>query len=81
MKKTVLLTTIGVLFSCSNNNPITEQEVRDTILGMFDSFSVESDSKDNFYNFVTDDYILYEMGKAMTAADFIEFANSANNIT
>ena len=51
----------------------TEQEVRDTILGMFDSFSVESDSKDNFYNFVTDDYILYEMGKAMTAADFIEF--------
>ena len=59
MKKTVLLTTIGILFSCSNNNPITEQEVRDTILGMFDSFSVESDSKDNFYNFVTDDYILY----------------------
>jgi len=80
MKKTVLFTTIGILFSCSNNNPITEKEVRDTILGMFDSFSVESDSKDNFYNFVTDDYILYEMGKAMTAADFIEFANSFGTI-
>jgi len=69
------------LFSCTNNNkPITEEEVRSTILNMFDSFSVESDNMENFKNFVTDDYILYEMGQIMNADDFISFAKSFNTI-
>ena len=63
-----------------NNKPITEQEVKDTILGMFDSFSVESDNINNFKNYVTDDYVLYEIGKVMTADDFIEFAQTFNTI-
>ena len=63
-----------------NNKPITEQEVKDTILGMFDSFSVESDNINNFKNYVTDDYVLYEIGKVMTADDFIGFAQTFNTI-
>ena len=51
-----------------------------TLLGMFDSFSVESSNKNNFYNWVTDDYLLYEMGKTFTASEFLEFASSFNTI-
>ena len=47
---------------------------------MFDSFSVESDNINNFKNYVTDDYVLYEIGKVMTADDFIEFAQTFNTI-
>ena len=69
------------LFSCTNTSkPITEDEVRRTILNMLDSFSVESDNMENFKNFVTDDYVLYEMGQIMSADDFIAFAKSFNNI-
>ena len=69
------------LVSCNNSGkPITEEEVKSTILNMFNSFSVESDNMENFKNFVTDDYILYEMGEVMTADDFISFAKSFNTI-
>ena len=81
-KQKSLALTLSLLFtvSCVNNKPITEQEVKDTILGMFDSFSVESDNINNFKNYVTDDYVLYEIGKVMTADDFIEFAQTFNTI-
>ncbi len=69
------------LTSCNNSSkPITEEEVRKTILNMFDSFSVESNNINNFKNHVTDDYVLYEMGEIMTADDFIAFVQSFNII-
>ena len=80
MKKIIILA-ISLLFcSCSSNQKITEQDVMDTILGMFDSFSVESSDKTNFYNYVTDDYVLYEMGKKFNASEFLDFASSFNTI-
>ena len=54
----VLTAIIALSSSCTDNKPITEQEVKDTILGMFDSFSVESDDINNFKTFVTEDYVL-----------------------
>tara|TARA_B100002052_G_C15861729_1_gene590416 strand:+ start:899 stop:1363 length:465 start_codon:yes stop_codon:yes gene_type:complete len=80
MKKILLAIIVFFGISCNNSNEISEQEVKDTILGMFDSFSVESDDKNNFYNYVTDDYVLYEIGKEMNAAEFLEFASSFNTI-
>ena len=80
MKKIVLNLIVLLSFSCNNSNEITEQEVKDTILGMFDSFSVESDDKNNFYNYVTDDYVLYEIGKEMNAKEFLKFASTFNTI-
>ena len=80
MKKIFILSTTFLLCSCSSYQEITEQNVKDTILGMFDSFSVESNDKSNFYNYVTDDYILYEMGKKFNASEFIDFANSFGTI-
>ena len=52
----------------------------DTIQGMFDSFSVESSDNNNSYNYVTDDYVLYEMGKKFNASEFLDFASSFNII-
>ena len=80
MKKIILLSATILLCNCSNHKEITEQDVKDTILGMFDSFSVESSDKNNFYNYVTDDYLLYEMGRKFNASEFIDFANSFNTI-
>ena len=83
MKKPLILLISISLLSCSqvtNTDEITEQDVKDTILGMFNSFSVESSDKNNFYNYVTDDYVLYEIGKEMNATEFLEFASTFNTI-
>jgi hypothetical protein len=80
MKKRIILSITVLLFGCSSYQEITEQDVKDTILGMFDSFSVESSDKNNFYNYVTDDYVLYEMGKKFNASEFLDFASSFNTI-
>ena len=69
-----------LLNGCTSNQKISEEEVMNTLLGMFDSFSVESSNKENFYNWVTDDYVLYEMGRTFTASEFLEFASSFNTI-
>ena len=80
MKKIMILSINLLLFGCTSNERITEEDIMNTLLGMFDSFSVESSDKNNFYNWVTDDYLLYEMGKTFTASEFLEFASSFNTI-
>ncbi|WP_115460587.1 hypothetical protein [Winogradskyella aurantiaca] len=83
MRKFSILLIVVVFISCTQtttSNAITEQDVKDTILGMFESFSVESNDKANFYDYVTDDYVLYEIGKEMNAAEFLEFASTFNTI-
>ena len=80
MKKIMILSINLLLFGCTSNQRITEEDIMNTLLGMFDSFSVESSNKYNFYNWVTDDYLLYEMGKTFTASEFLEFASSFNTI-
>ena len=80
MKKIMILLIAFLLNGCTSNQKISEQEVMNTLLGMFDSFSVESSNKENFYNWVTDDYVLYEMGRTFTASEFLEFASSFNTI-
>ena len=80
MKKIMILLVAFLLNGCTSNQKISEEEVMNTLLGMFDSFSVESSNKENFYNWVTDDYVLYEMGRSFTASEFLEFASSFNTI-
>ena len=64
----------------NKHSQITEAEVVDTIKRMFHSFSVENDDKNNFYDVVTDDFALYEMGQIFSASELIEFAESFNTI-
>ena len=63
----------------NKQSQITDAEVVDTIKRMFHSFSVESDDKNNFYEVVTDDFVLYEMGQIFSASEFIEFAEESFN--
>ena len=58
MKKIIILSIAFLLNGCTSNHKISEEYVMNTLLGMFDSFSVESSNKENFYNWVTDDYVL-----------------------
>ena len=76
----MILLVAFLLNGCTSNQKISEEEVMNTLLGMFDSFSVESSNKENFHNWVTDDYVLYEMGRTFTASEFLEFASSFNTI-
>ena len=76
----MILLIVFLLNGCTSNQKISEEEVMNTLLGMFDSFSVESSNKENFYNWVTDDYVLYEIGRTFTASEFLEFASSFNTI-
>ena len=80
MKKIMILLIVFLLNGCTSNQKISEDEVMNTLLGMFDSFSVESSNKEKFHNWVTDDYVLYEMGRTFTASEFLEFASSFNTI-
>ena len=64
----------------NKHSNITEAEVVDTIKRLFHSFSVESDDRNNFYDVVTDDFVLYEMGKIFSASEFIELAETFNTI-
>ena len=80
MKKIMILLVAFLLNGCTSNQKISEEEVMNTLLSMFDSFSVESSNKENFHNWVTDDYVLYEMGRTFTASEFLEFASSFNTI-
>ena len=49
MKKIMILSINLLFFGCTSNQKITEEDIMNTLLGMFDSFSVESSDKDNFY--------------------------------
>ena len=80
MKNIIILSITFLLCSCSSFQEITEQDVKDTIRGVSHSFSVESSDKNNFYNYVTDDFVLYEMGKKFNASEFLDFVSSFNAI-
>ena len=80
MKNIIILSITFLLCSCSSFQEITEQDVKDTIRGVSHSFSVESSDKNNFYNYVTDDFVFYEMGKKFNASEFLDFASSFNTI-
>ena len=80
MNNIIILSITYLLFGCSSYQEITEQDVKDTIRGMSYSFSVECSDKNNFYNYVTDDFVLYVMGKKFNASEFLDFVSSFNAI-
>ena len=61
--KNIFIILIIVLFGCSTQqSKISEEEVKEVINGMFYAISTENDNSDWIYEYVTDDYILNEMG-------------------
>ena len=76
MKNLILLSII--LFSCnsSNQDRITEQEVKDKFYEFFDVLSIENPDKNKLYDLVTDDYFIFENQKKYSMKEFIDFVNT-----
>ena len=52
-----------------------------TVEGFFKALDVENEKTDQFYDYVTDDFIIYEFGKKMSKEEFLEFVSGPSPIT
>ena len=59
---------------------IIEKEVRHTIERMFHAISTENSNRNSFYDIVTSDFTLYEMGQVLNATQLIDLIDSTNTI-
>ena len=70
------------LMSCeiSNQEKITDEEVKEKFHEFFDILSVKNPDKNKLYGLVTDDYYIFENKRKYTMKEFIEFINSFKTI-
>ncbi len=79
--KNIFIILIIVLFGCSTQqSKISEEEVKEVINGMFYAISTENDNPDLIYEYVTDDYILNEMGTQFNTESFLDLIATFNAI-
>ena len=79
--KNIFIILIIVLFGCSTQqSKISEEEVKEVINGMFYAISTENDNPDLIYDYVTDDYILNEMGTQFNTESFLDLIATFNTI-
>ena len=70
-----------MLIGCSTQqSKISEEEVKEVINGMFYAISTENDTPDLIYEYVTDDYILNEMGTQFNTESFLDLIATFNTI-
>ena len=76
MKKSLIL--LLLLTSCvsSNQNDITEEEVKNKLYEFFDVLSIDNPDKNKLYDLVTDDYFIFENQKKYSMEEFIAFVNT-----
>jgi len=76
MKKSLIL--LLLLTSCvsSNQNDITEEEVKNKLYEFFDVLSIDNPDKNKLYDLVTDDYFIFENQKKYSMEEFIVFVNT-----
>ena len=76
MKKLLIL--LLLLTSCvsSNQNDITEEEVKNKLYEFFDVLSIDNPDKNKLYDLVTDDYFIFENQKKYSMEEFIDFLNT-----
>ena len=65
---------ILIVIGCSPpHERIPDTEVIKTVEGFFEALDVENDNPDLINEYVTEDFILYEIGKKMNKQEFLEF--------
>jgi len=76
MKKSLIL--LLLLTSCvsSNQNDITEEEVKNKLYEFFNVLSIDNPDKNKLYDLVTDDYFIFENQKKYSMEEFIAFVNT-----
>tara|TARA_Y100001978_G_scaffold130529_1_gene116698 strand:+ start:241 stop:753 length:513 start_codon:yes stop_codon:yes gene_type:complete len=75
-----LLFLVNEALAGEDEGVITEKEVRHTIEKMFHAISTENSNKNSFYDIVTSDFTLYEMGQVLNATELIDLIDSTNTI-
>ena len=81
MKKITVMFCIVVIGCAPPQNNIPESDVTSTLEGFFKALAVENDKADLFYDYVTDDFIIYEFGKKMSKEEFLEFVSGPSPVT
>lgn len=54
---------------------ISESDVINTVEGFFEALDVENNNPDLLDNYVTKDFVLYEVGRKMNKEEFMEFVS------
>jgi hypothetical protein len=81
MKKIPVLLCL-IVFGCAPpQTNIQESDVTATLEGFFNALDVENEKADLFYDYVTNDFIIYEFGKKMSKEEFLEFISGPSPIT
>lgn len=77
MKKSILLSVLLLIWACDFKKDITENQVVSTIEGFFNALDVDNYNCEKLGEWVTDDFVLYEMEKSFNRNQFCEFVDGA----
>ena len=80
MKKTILLLFFALTLGCNKYPPITEEMVIEKVYDLFRAIESENEDRSKFFDVVTDDFLIYEIGQEINKDDFLEFVESFNVI-
>lgn len=81
MKRITALLSLVVIGCAPPQNNVPESTVTATLEGFFKALDVENEKADLFYDYVTDDFIIYEFGTKMSKEEFLEFISGPSPIT
>ena len=78
MKKTILILFFALTLGCNKYPPITEEMVIEKVYDLFRAIESENEDRSKFFDVVTDDFLIYEIGQEINKDDFLEFVESFN---
>ena len=75
MKKIATLFILIAIGCTPQQEKISESDVIKTVEGFFEALDVENNNPDLLDNYVTQDFVLYEVGRKMNKDEFVEFVS------
>ena len=75
MKKIATFFILIAIGCAPQQEKISESDVIKTVEGFFEALDVENNNPDLLDNYVTQDFILYEVGRKMNKDEFVEFVS------
>lgn len=76
--KTITAFLILIVIGCApRQEMISESDVINTVEGFFEALDVENNNPDLLDNYVTQDFVIYEVGRKMNKEEFMEFISGS----
>lgn len=76
MKKIILLLALVTLSCAPQPEEISDAEIIETVEGFFDALDVENTDSDLLNKYVTDDFVIYDVGRRMDKQEFSDFVSN-----